>query len=125
MMKSSWKLSFAVAVGGASGALCRYILAMYVPLSTLLANIAGSFLLGAVTAYSTRNKINDWIKIGVGTGFCGGFTTMSTFSKETFELFARGNSWEGLLYVITSLVGSLLFCLFGFLIGTKKMKGEE
>jgi CrcB protein len=123
MMKATWKTSLAVAFGGAAGALCRYILGIYVPLSTLLANIAGSFLLGIVTAYSTQNKIKDWIKIGIGTGFCGGFTTMSTFSKETFELLAGGNWLKGILYILTSLVGGLLFCWLGFLIGTKRNEG--
>ncbi|RAK23174.1 CrcB protein [Anoxybacillus vitaminiphilus] len=122
-MKLTWKTSLAVAFGGAAGALCRYILGVYFPLSTLLANVAGSFLLGIVTAYSMKDKMKDWIKTGIGTGFCGGFTTMSTFSKEAFEWLAGGNWLKGLLYIITSLVGSLLFCLLGFLIGTKRHEG--
>jgi CrcB-like protein, Camphor Resistance (CrcB) len=68
-----------------------------------------------------QNKRLD--KKGVGTGFCGGFTTMSTFSKEAFELLAGGNLLKGIFYIIPSLVGGILFCSFGFLIGTKRNKG--
>jgi fluoride exporter len=125
MMKPTWKTSLAVAFGGAAGALCRYILGIYFPLSTLLANIAGSFLLGIVTGYSARNKMKDWIQAGIGAGFCGGFTTMSTFSKEVFELLVDDHVLKSILYIIISLVGGLLFGFIGIMIGTNAKRNER
>jgi fluoride exporter len=120
MMKPTWKSSLAVAFGGALGSSCRYILGMHLPLSTLFVNIAGSFLLGVVTGYSARNKMKDWIQAGIGAGFCGGFTTMSTLSKEVFELLTDDYVLKSILYIIISLVGGLLFCFIGIMIGTKR-----
>lgn len=88
---------FAVAVGGALGALVRYgvtiglarmsqatPLAGY-PLGTLVVNVAGSFLL-AYLVFHTRLQLSPALKMGIGTGFLGAMTTFSTFELDAFLL---------------------------------------
>ncbi len=89
-----------VAVGGLIGSVLRYWLAGIVqgandgaafPAGTLAVNVAGSFLIGLVMTLSLeRGLVNDDVRILLTTGFCGGFTTMSTFSYETIALLRDG-----------------------------------
>ncbi|MGJ7034122.1 fluoride efflux transporter FluC [Anoxybacillus eryuanensis] len=117
------KESGAVAIGGALGALCRYGVALIFPFltfpwGTLLVNYIGSFLLGALTSYVGKRKIAEWLRLAIGTGFCGGLTTMSTFSKETVMLWhthaALANG-----YVLISFIGGLLCCYAGVYVGER------
>lgn len=117
------KESGAVALGGALGALCRYGVAIVFPFlsfpwGTLLVNYVGSFLLGALTSYVGKRSMAEWLRLAIGTGFCGGLTTMSTFSKETIALW---HDHVGLanVYVLTSFVGGLLFCYAGVYVGER------
>jgi CrcB protein len=88
-----------VALGGLVGSVARYWLAGLVqnladsgfPSGTLAVNVAGSFVIGLVMALSLeRGLIDDDLRILLATGFCGGFTTMSTFSYETLFLVRDG-----------------------------------
>ncbi|MBB6175977.1 CrcB protein [Anoxybacillus tengchongensis] len=117
------KESGAVAIGGAFGALCRYGVALIFPFltfpwGTLMVNYIGSFLLGALTSYVGKRKMAEWLRLAIGTGFCGGLTTMSTFSKETVTLWhthaALANG-----YVLISFVGGLLLCYAGVYVGER------
>jgi CrcB protein len=91
-----------VAVGGLIGSMLRYWLAGVVqratdgaafPAGTLVVNVAGSFVIGVVMALSLeRGLLNDDLRIFLTTGFCGGFTTMSTFSYETMALLRDGET---------------------------------
>ncbi len=91
-----------VAVGGLIGSVLRYWLAGIVqgandgaafPAGTLAVNVAGSFLIGLVMTLSLeRGLVNDDVRILLTTGFCGGFTTMSTFSYETMALLRDGQA---------------------------------
>ncbi|WP_297987639.1 CrcB family protein [Anoxybacillus sp.] len=115
--------SGAVALGGALGALCRYGIALALPFltfpwGTLLVNYIGSFFLGALTSYVGKRKIAEWLRLGIGTGFCGGLTTMSTFSKETLALW-NGHVALASAYVLASLCGGLLFCYAGVYVGER------
>lgn len=75
-----------VGVGGAGGAVCRYLIQSIqtgvFPWATLFVNLIGSFLLGYITMSKSKEK---W-KLFFGTGFFGSFTTMSTFSAELYYL---------------------------------------
>lgn len=88
-----------VAVGGLVGSLLRYFLAGVVqqigdfdfPAGTLAINILGSLLIGFIMTLSLdRGLIDAELRILLTTGFCGGFTTMSTFSYETIALLRNG-----------------------------------
>lgn len=105
-----------VAAGGMIGSLARYELAGLVqrlsggpfPLGTLIVNVAGSFVLGFVMALSLeRGAIGAETRLWLGAGFCGGFTTMSTFAYETMALTRQGD-WT---FAIGNLVATLVACL--------------
>jgi fluoride exporter len=106
-----------VAIGGLVGSIARYWLAGAVqdmtshgfPSGTLVVNVLGSFVIGLVMALSLdRGLVDDELRILLTTGFCGGFTTMSTFSYETLYLMRDG---EPLL--AAGNVGATLVACFG------------
>ena len=88
-----------VALGGVVGCLARYWLSDAVqrlgdhgfPSGTLAVNVAGSLIIGVVMTLSLeRGLLDEDLRILLTIGFCGGFTTMSTFSYETFALLRDG-----------------------------------
>jgi CrcB protein len=92
---------FLVALGGVVGCVARYWLSGVVqrlgdhgfPSGTLAVNILGSFIIGVVMTLSLdRGLLDERLRILFTTGFCGGFTTMSTFSYETFALLQDGEN---------------------------------
>jgi len=114
-----------VALGGAIGSLCRFWagLAMArwneaLPWGTILINIGGSFLIaffGALTLAKApaRIAVGENFRLLVMVGFCGGFTTFSTFSVQTFELLREGAIMRGLLNIVISVI----LCLIATAIG--------
>ncbi len=86
-----------VAVGGAAGALARWLLSDQVqralgpffPWGTLAVNVLGSLLLGFVATAALQGFFTRWQRLLLATGFAGGFTTFSTFSYETYRLLAE------------------------------------
>ncbi|MHA6488785.1 fluoride efflux transporter FluC [Bacillus cabrialesii] len=111
----------AVFVGGALGACLRYGLNMWIqtnqfPAATLLENAAGSLLLGILTGFFMIKAKRPLLPVFLGTGFCGGFTTMSTFSKETVMLLQAQPSLA-VLYMALSLISGIVLALVGVLAG--------
>ena len=114
---------FAVAVGGALGALARWSVAQALPhevgsfpWSTLVANVLGCFLIGVLMVL----VIERWpdqpvIRLFFGTGVLGGFTTFSTYSVDTRDLLAAGHPAAALIYV----AGSLLLGLAAVVVGLR------
>ena len=102
-----------VAAGAAVGAPLRLLAGHWLdhgfPWGTLLANVAGSFLLGLFTAMS----LSDGALALLGTGFCGGFTTYSAFAVRTHERGPAG----GTAYVLATLPLALAACALGYLLG--------
>lgn len=102
-----------VAAGAAVGAPLRYLLGHYLdeefPTGTLLANLAGSFLLGLFSAMSLSGEALALL----GTGFCGAFTTYSAFAVKAVE---RGRV-SGTAYAVFTVFWSLVACWLGFLLG--------
>lgn len=107
-----------VAAGGALGAVCRYALSLVsiksdFPVMTFLTNLLGAFAIGIVVGLSLKNKTQPNLILFLKTGFCGGFTTFSTFSLEAFNLFAKGAWGTALLYALASLT----LCIAGVGLG--------
>lgn len=99
-----------VALGAAAGSALRYLaghrLDRRLPWGTLLANVLGSFLLGALSGLGP----GDAALALLGTGFCGGFTTYSAFAVRAHGLGRR----TGTSYVVLTLGLSLAACAVGF-----------
>lgn len=102
-----------VALGGASGSVSRYLLANWVhglwegklPMGTLLVNVLGSFAIGVLYVLVVERQFihTDWSAV-LMVGFLGAFTTFSTFSLETINLFEAGHSLHALAYMLGSAV---------------------
>lgn len=94
------QLLLAVASGSALGGVARYLLSGAVqaragtfPVGTLVVNVLGSFVLGALVRYAALHPdLSPQARLLLGAGFCGGFTTFSTFSVELLELL-QGGAW--------------------------------
>jgi CrcB protein len=104
-------------VGGAAGTNARYWLGVWVKplasgwqlpfLGTLLINVSGSLVLGIFTGlFDARLRPeHDALLLLLGVGFCGGYTTFSTFEYETFALVRDGSWWLALVNVVVSVAG--------------------
>ena len=115
---------FWVALGGALGAVSRYLCGMLpflqrgiFPLPTLLINLAGAFLIGLIAAQ--RGAQSSSAVLFLKVGLCGGFTTFSTFSLETVTLLSNGKSGLAAAYVALSVVLCLLGVVLGQWLGQK------
>ncbi|WP_229117948.1 fluoride efflux transporter FluC [Enemella evansiae] len=108
-------MALAVALGGAVGAVGRYLTGRWlpprrqIPWGTLLVNVAGSFLLGLVLGAG----LSPWWTALVGTGFCGALTTFSTFSSELVHQLER-RAWLAFgAYAVGSILLGLAACWAG------------
>lgn len=114
-------LIFVVGAGGFIGAILRYLLSLAgqrfsftFPHGTLWANLLGCLALGIVTALATKTEtLSPATRLFLATGICGGFTTMSTFTYETFQ-FARDSEY---LYAAVYCVATLAGCATMFYMG--------
>lgn len=115
-----------VAVGSAVGGVARFALASLVqqragpnfPLGTLVVNISGSFVLGLVLRYALGTQaISPEVRALLTTGFCGGYTTFSTFTYDTMLLLEDGQTSRAGLYVLLSVALSLAGAWLGILGG--------
>tara|TARA_B100000767_G_scaffold181802_1_gene169739 strand:- start:2902 stop:3273 length:372 start_codon:yes stop_codon:yes gene_type:complete len=111
-----------VAVGGAVGAALRYLVGEWIPsdgfpYATLAVNLAGSLLLGLLTVGVAQHLISTNLALMLATGVLGAFTTMSTFSVETIEMFDQGESTMALSYIGLTMVLCPLIALLGWKIG--------
>lgn len=107
-----------VALGGALGAILRYALSLITvkidfPLMTFLTNLIGAFLIGLIAGSAVKKNMSQNLVLFLKTGFCGGFTTFSTFSLEAFNLLQAGSYLTAGLYALLSLV----CCIAGVALG--------
>jgi len=116
-----------VVIGGAFGSVCRWLILLKLndafpnlPLGTLLVNVAGGFLIGAVSAAFLKlpNLDPAW-RLLVVTGFCGGFTTFSTFSAEVVSMLQTGKVGWATATVLAHVAGSLLATFAGYALVTR------
>lgn len=138
-----WRYVGLVALGGAGGSVARYLLTVWAgvlltplivlfpsvaetvvwfPIGTLVVNVVGALALGyLLEALSRRGRETvrrRKIRLGVGTGVLGGFTTYSALALETQQLVGV-SIWLALLYVVLTLVGGTAACLGGIAIAAR------
>jgi len=109
----------AVALGGAVGSLTRFYIVVALrrvdqlfPWGTLLVNVLGSFLIGAVWAwFLDRPDTPEWVRVGLMTGVLGGYTTLSSVSLETVLLLESGAYWPALANLAANFGLGVLACL--------------
>ena len=115
-----------VATGGMLGSIARYLTAKSIheklgpgfPYGTLAVNIAGSFILGLMYAWLSRKTVDsENIRLLIGTGFCGGFTTFSAFALENVSLLDQKLMASSLLYIALTLVAGFLAVAAGLALG--------
>ena len=101
-----------VSVGGVFGALLRYVLVYVQPVpvisSVILINVVGSFLIGYLLMH-----INSYVWAVAAIGFCGAFTTFSTYALDVVQLIAQGQFQRAVLYVFFMNICSLVACWVG------------
>jgi fluoride exporter len=121
-----WSLVVAVAVGGAMGTLLRYLAGFYFgqwfgtsfPWATLFVNVAGGLIIGVVATLTLEKPgvMGPVARLFLTTGFCGGFTTFSTFSFETLSFFQRGETAFAFANIGSNVVISLAATFVGIIL---------
>jgi fluoride exporter len=122
-----------VLAGGMIGAPARYLVDRAVqarrdsvfPYGTLAVNVAGSALLGVLLGAQRHLGLSASVVLLLGTGFCGGLTTFSTFGYETLRLLEDGAVGEAGLNVLGSLAGCVLAAWLGFRLAGVLLAGES
>ena len=113
---------FLVFIGGGLGSICRvgisHLLNIFnfsFPWATFLANALSCIVLGVLVGFSLKGSMGSEYKVMLMTGFCGGFSTFSTFTNDTLLLFQSGQ----LSYAFANIFLSLLVCLVCIYLGMK------
>jgi len=111
-----------ISLGAIAGANARYLISRYsakllgpaFPYGTLVINITGSLIVGFFMIWTTERVLTDprW-RLLVVVGFCGAFTTFSSYAFETMAYFEQGQ-WR---FMLTNILGNNLLCLLGALAG--------
>ena len=145
-----WRYVGLVALGGAAGSVARYLLSGWsavlltpltllfpsagetiirFPIGTLVVNVVGALALGylleALARRGRETVRRRKIRIGIGTGVLGGFTTYSALALQTQQLLGDGFGWLALLYVVLSLAGGTAACLGGIAIAARADQSRE
>ncbi|WP_019879000.1 fluoride efflux transporter CrcB [Succinispira mobilis] len=114
---------FFIAIGGATGAVCRYLTANWMaskfganfPLGTLVVNIIGCFVIGLFMAITLgKLSINPYWRLFIAVGFLGGLTTFSSFSYETFMLLQGTDFMRAFYNIALNLFGGFAATWLGF-----------
>jgi len=116
-----------VALAGGVGAVARFVLdglvrsrvASWFPVGTVVVNVTGSFVLGLVTGLALAHVVPDELRLVVGTGFCGGYTTFSTASFETVRLVEQRRVGATLLNGVGTLVVTVGVAGLGLWLGLR------
>ena len=118
-----------IALAGLLGTVARYALQGWIqtrggvttfPIGTLVINVVGSLILGLVMRYATGSTgVTPEVRGALTIGFCGAFTTMSTFSYETTTLIHDAQYWHAAVYMGATVLGSLVAVIAGSAIASR------
>lgn len=112
-----------VGLGGAVGAVFRYLLCLVpnksdFPFMTLSVNLIGAVAIGIITGFAiVKGNISRNTLLFLKTGVCGGFTTFSTFSLESISLFEHSKNLTACVYIASSLICCLIGVKLGVCLG--------
>jgi CrcB protein len=117
-MNNPWMLSLLVGIGGFAGSVSRYGLSIAAqrmsfewPAGTFMSNVLGCLIIGFVTAVFARGEtFSPETRLVLATGFCGGFTTMSSMVYETAAMIRASEYLHAFAYA----AGTFVFSLFAF-----------
>ena len=115
-----------IALGGAAGSVLRYLVGGAVqrtsdsgfPIGTMVVNVSGCFIIGVLVRQFLNMQLSPELRALLIVGFCGGFTTFSTFSAETLALIEGGEYGRATGYVVLSVT----LCLAATLAGMTTMR---
>lgn len=107
-----------VGAGGMAGAMLRYLTGIWIhsegfPVATFFVNVMGAVVIGFIIGASEKAGFSPNLILFFKTGFCGGFTTFSTFSAEVLDLWEKKEYLTGSGYAI----GSVMLCVLGVFLG--------
>ena len=115
-----------VGFGGFFGSIARYLVSKLnitwsfhnIPMGTFTVNIIGSLVIGILMGFFVKNNVQTTtnLKLLLVAGFCGGFTTFSSFTYENVTLLQQGHLFTALAYIAGSILLGILFVYFGYLI---------
>ncbi len=125
-----WYIAVGSAIGGMSrylvGGLIQRLLDTTFPAGTLLINVTGSFLLGAILRYGVETTtLTPEVRAVLTVGFCGGYTTFSTFSYEAVALLEDGEWGRAGVYIGLSLLLSIAATFIGFALARQAIVWRE
>ena len=110
--------------GGGIGTLLRFTISGWTnkqlgtefPFGTLAVNLIGCLIIGALAGINEKGFLEEEMKLLLFTGLLGGFTTFSSFSLESIQLFRNGQLFQFITYVVISNLGGLALAYSGFLL---------
>ena len=117
------KSIFIVGIGSFIGGAIRYIISTlmksscntFLPWGTLTINLLGCFTIGIIYAlFSKHTSTSNSLFLLLTTGFCGGFTTFSTFANESLQMLQNGNISGFITYILLSLIAGLALVALGY-----------
>ena len=123
-----------IAVGSAAGGALRYLLGLFIqqrlggtfPLGTLVINVSGSLLLGFLLHYALATPaISPELRGLLTSGFCGGYTTFSTFSYESLSMLEERDYRHAALYIALSILVSLAGVYLGITLARETLALRE